>query len=227
MFKEFYDAPWQFPWAVSLIPGLFLIYLQVKCMSISSSSKSGAIDLFVRRWCLCFSLTSILDATLTSSLVSPFLTPSLSLGVCIFFVLLGDFKIYFLIWRLRSDRQSSIESAAAAFAISIGVLCVDSIFVKIGTPIATIWLLHELFSVATISLVGAIVVPQKEEDESSNSRSMIRRNVLIMFTSYYVLWATSDILVANGFDAGWALRIVPNFLYYSFTIPAVWFSQST
>ena len=41
---------------------------------------------------------------------------------------------------------------------------------------------------------------------------------------YYALWASADLLITfGGLDAGWAIRIVPNQLYYAFWIPFVYF----
>jgi hypothetical protein len=39
---------------------------------------------------------------------------------------------------------------------------------------------------------------------------------------YYGLWATSDLLILGGLDAGWLLRAVPNQLYYAVWIPFVY-----
>ena len=39
---------------------------------------------------------------------------------------------------------------------------------------------------------------------------------------YYALWAVADVLILAGRDVGWALRIVPNQLYYAFWVPVVW-----
>jgi hypothetical protein len=45
------------------------------------------------------------------------------------------------------------------------------------------------------------------------------RAVLGFVVLYYVLWALADILALNGEDRGWALRMVPNQLYYGLFVP--------
>ena len=42
--------------------------------------------------------------------------------------------------------------------------------------------------------------------------------------AYYALWLAADVLiVVAGLDLGWALRMVPNQLYYAFWTPFVYF----
>ena len=45
-------------------------------------------------------------------------------------------------------------------------------------------------------------------------------DVRLAFANY--LWATADVLILAGVDLGWALRLLPNQLYYAFTVPFFW-----
>ena len=36
---------------------------------------------------------------------------------------------------------------------------------------------------------------------------------------YYALWAVADVAILSGRDWGWALRLVPNQLYYGLLVP--------
>jgi hypothetical protein len=45
------------------------------------------------------------------------------------------------------------------------------------------------------------------------------RTVLAYVAIYYALWATADVIILAGFDLGWALRMLPNQLYYAFFVP--------
>jgi hypothetical protein len=41
--------------------------------------------------------------------------------------------------------------------------------------------------------------------------------------AYYALWLTADVLIVlAGLDLGWAIRMVPNQLYYAFWTPFVY-----
>jgi hypothetical protein len=48
--------------------------------------------------------------------------------------------------------------------------------------------------------------------------------VLAFAATYYALWAFADALILAGFDAGWALRMLPNQLYYALSVPFVFFA---
>ena len=50
------------------------------------------------------------------------------------------------------------------------------------------------------------------------------RIVLTYVAIYYALWAIADVLIIAGIDLGWALRIVPNQLYYAFWVPFAYFT---
>jgi hypothetical protein len=42
---------------------------------------------------------------------------------------------------------------------------------------------------------------------------------------YYALWATADLLIVSRvLDWGWALRVIPNQLYYAFWVPFAYLS---
>ena len=53
------------------------------------------------------------------------------------------------------------------------------------------------------------------------------RAVLAYAVAYYALWAAADLSILAGRDAGWALRMLPNQLYYALFVPfafSTWFA---
>ncbi len=81
------------------------------------------------------------------------------------------------------------------------------------------WLFHEtIFAVTAIALSLWIA---RDAAIASSLRAFLRA-VLHYSAVYYLLWAGADVLILAGWDAGFALRIVPNQLYYAFFIPYVW-----
>jgi hypothetical protein len=90
-----------------------------------------------------------------------------------------------------------------------------------GLPDQTIWLLYEL-AFLTLALVWrSVLVPRWTAEQAPRRRSFLR-DVLAYAATYYALWASADVLImVFGVDAGWALRVVPNQLYYSFFVPFV------
>jgi hypothetical protein len=61
------------------------------------------------------------------------------------------------------------------------------------------------------------------DDASCDADAAGRAFVAALFgyaAAYYVLWLAADVLtVVAGLDVGWALRMVPNQLYYAFWVP--------
>ncbi|MGH7856783.1 MAG: hypothetical protein ACREQY_05580, partial [Candidatus Binatia bacterium] len=45
------------------------------------------------------------------------------------------------------------------------------------------------------------------------------RGALAYVALYYFLWAAADSMILAGVDAGWALRVIPNQIYYGFWVP--------
>jgi hypothetical protein len=45
------------------------------------------------------------------------------------------------------------------------------------------------------------------------------RDVFALVVVYYLLWATSDLLIIAGWEWAWGLRVVPNLLYYGGFVP--------
>lgn len=56
------------------------------------------------------------------------------------------------------------------------------------------------------------------------TRAAYLRSIFGYSAAYYALWLGADlVIVVAGLDLGWALRVVPNQLYYAFWVPfAYW-----
>ncbi len=63
------------------------------------------------------------------------------------------------------------------------------------------------------------------------TRASFLRALFGFSAAYYALWLIADLFIVVGdLDLGWAIRIVPNQLYYSFWVPfAYWrfFSETS
>ena len=60
-------------------------------------------------------------------------------------------------------------------------------------------------------------VPEVEVPEAAPTRSyrLDPTKSWLYVLVYYGLWASADVLILSGVDAGWLLRVVPNQLYYA------------
>lgn len=67
-------------------------------------------------------------------------------------------------------------------------------------------------------VLRAWLVPARVPPSEPRLRAYLRA-ILLYVAVYYALWAAADVFILNGIDAGWALRIVPNQLYYGLFVP--------
>jgi hypothetical protein len=86
-----------------------------------------------------------------------------------------------------------------------------------------LWLVYELGFVALALVLRRRIDGGLAAGASERDRRLLRA-LLLYAAGYYALWASADALILAGFDAGWGLRILPNQLYYAFTVPFVYFS---
>ena len=79
-----------------------------------------------------------------------------------------------------------------------------------------IWLIYEIaFTVLALALFTWLPMPAQV--------GRFLRTVLAYVILYYVLWATADIItIATGNDLAWALRLIPNQLYYAGFVPVAY-----
>ena len=84
-------------------------------------------------------------------------------------------------------------------------------------PEQILWLIYECAFAALALWWRARVVPARRPPAERFLRA-----VLAYVAVYYALWALADVLILAGWDVGWALRVLPNQLYYAFWVPVVW-----
>jgi hypothetical protein len=142
------------------------------------------------------------------------------------FVLLGDFRVLLLVLRLARPQTRWLRDAAL-WTLPVPLLAwaveSDARSRWPALPDQTIWLVYELGFLALALVWRNVLVPRWAAEEDSRRLGFLR-DVLGYAAVYYALWAFADVLImVFGLDVGWALRIVPNQLYYAFWVPFVFF----
>jgi hypothetical protein len=239
-FSDFYKSDLQSVYAVCVVPLLFLAWLLLS----PAARQKAASARFLYLYCVVFALETILDPVATGPLTRWLEAGDSALGTAIllFFVLLGDFRVYLLLFylsRLKRPLAGAFDARplASALAEAAGWTLVvplfaygsDSVLHRVwpDLPSQTIWLLYELafFCIAVWLRTGGIARRMASGDAS------LRRGLEAVagyVAVYYALWATADVVIlVFGLDAGWALRVIPNQLYYGFYLPFVWFQLSS
>lgn len=173
------------------------------------------LDPSMRRYCGALCVLSLADAWLTSHPIFGIGTLSgpVASMLPLFFVLAGDFRYLLL--------------AAGANAAGRVVFSRQRVFWALGftaiVPISTqvmLFLLPTEYDTARVMFliyeISFVVLTLALLRFHENVRSVpwikgVSRFVLV----YYSLWATADaIILTTGADIGFALRVVPNLLYY-------------
>jgi hypothetical protein len=221
--QEFYNAGWQFPWAVMVVPFAFALYRAI-ARERRESALDPALAPFVSLWTTLFLAETLLDPLATGPLAkalgeliaNPKLASNL-LGTT--FVVLGDFRVFWLVQRFRAPEQTTRRAALEAAALSVIAPTLAGLAALSDPAPQAIWLTHELVSLGLAFALARFALPS----ELTHPRhAAFVRSVLGAMAAYYGLWAAADVLILSGVDAGWPVRLVPNQLYYGFFVPFVW-----
>jgi len=219
----FYYASWQWPWALLVVP---FAYLAMR--AATQAPRGGAVPSearFVSGWLLLFAVETMLDPIATGPLTKALGNETAGTALGLSFVLLGDFRVYWLVLHLLAPADGLGRSAGRAAALTalvplvagLGNAALDRLMG--GVPGQVLWLLHESSFVVVALVLARRVVPARLGE--GGERSTFLRIVLGYVVAYYALWAAADVMILAGLDEGWAIRLVPNQLYYAFFIPFV------
>lgn len=231
-----------------IVPALFLLYLAWRDRPTSPGAVPAARR-FLYAWAAIFGVLTIVDPIATGPLlrVLGVADAPIATVVMVAFVLLGDFRVYLLVFTLMTHAGASHDARVAdpllatrdalrlvplraAGAALLATLVVPIVAVasdaalrasRPDLPSQTIWLVYELAFLVVAIVLRVWVVPARVPGTEPRLRNYLRR-VLGYVAAYYALWATADVVILSGFDVGWALRIVPNQLYYAFWVPFAW-----
>ena len=225
-FEAFYATTLQGTWLQLPVPALFLGYLLLAGRQRAERCGRPRAS-FVVAYCIVFSVETLLDPVLGGPVSSWLGLPAGLQSVVMFsFVWLGDFRVTLLVCELGGATRPWLRAVLLATLVPLvdlvlffGVL--RSIWPEI--PGQLLWLVHETAFLALALWMRAVWVPRLTPEEPAGQRRFLQR-ALAYVAAYYALWASADLLILAGLELGWALRLVPNQLYYGFWTPFVFFS---
>ncbi|HEY8517262.1 MAG TPA: hypothetical protein VIS07_17265 [Candidatus Binatia bacterium] len=232
MFFDFYKSDVQAVYLLWVVPLAFLVYLFLTQQGWRASPAARDQDaVFVRAYAWLFTFETLLDSFATTPLVRWLGVADGPVGtvVMIAFVLLGDFRVLFLLQRLARPRlgmqQVIAESALWTLPVPLVAVVIDWLLRTVAGPLPaqTIWLVYEIAFVVFALFIRQVLLPDWLEG-ARGPRLAYLQTVTTYVAAYYSLWAISDVIVLIlGLDVGWLLRVVPNQLYYAFYVPFVYF----
>jgi hypothetical protein len=145
------------------------------------------------------------------------------------FVVAGDWRVHWLVQREVSRTQDAPWGGLAASRLAFVIAILPSLAVELGKfpfPDAlaqsrVMYLFYELWALAILTTIQGIYIAKWLEGRPAPYIMWIR-GVVGFAQAHYLLWALSDMIILSGYDMGYALRIVPNVMYYALYLPAVW-----
>lgn len=205
MFQEFYGSFFQHPVMLWAIP---LLYVGLRFRALSGLERPS----FLAPYLKLVTVGTLLDATLTTESIIEWasISPGLAQAIAIVFVILGDFRVLYLVLRLHgSPYQTGIAALAMSLVVPLLQGLLTQIFPEWFANVRHTFLVYELLFIAL--LVALLLRQRKLENEPG---VQLARDVLVYALTYYCLWATADIIIVAGFDVGYLIRVIPNVLYY-------------
>jgi len=83
------------------------------------------------------------------------------------------------------------------------------------------YLVYEAMFAALALAWRLVVLPARLRQATPEARRWALSATTFVLAQY-ALWATADVLILAGHDAGFALRLAPNALYYGLFLPFVY-----
>ena len=226
--RAFYQSELQAVWSLLPVPAAFLAH-QLLSRRAREAGAGSSQARFLRAWAVLFAAGTLLDPLVGGKLMSVLGAPPLvGTAVMLAFVLLGDFRVYWLVLALalRDARRGARLAAAATPVVPLLAYASDRLAERLA-PDPTgqrLWLIHELLFTGVAIWLGTRWLPGRALDPMT---LRFLRRVCGYVTLYYGLWASCDALwFATSWDWLWLLRAVPNQLYYAFFVPFVWIAYS-
>lgn len=220
MFQSVYDSPWTTTALVAVVAAVaFALWIRRRS--------------FLVAYMALFTLEILLDALRAGSwsplhLLSCPLDNQIGMG----FVLLGDFRYFLLIERFAFGPRSKPRDVTAPRAWGMATLW------TVIVPLISLGLLHafparfdgtrwsflayELMLLVLLAALRLRSIPRRLAAAPAAVQSWLLRLTHFEMVQY-ALWALADVIILCGVDAGFALRLVPNFMYYALFLPLVGF----
>jgi hypothetical protein len=224
--EAFYRSGFQSLWALLVAPALFL------ALRLAAGARESRIEpiasAFVDRYAIVFAVEALVDPIANGPLVRALGwsgTGAASLLLFVF-VWLGDFRVFALAFGLgagEGDRPRALVGAAAAsFAVPVfaGLAWTAAHAALPELDGQWLWVAYELaFLCLALALRARLSTARLR---ANPALAAFVRALWTYVAVYYALWAAADLLVLAGLDLGWALRALPNQLYYGLWVPFVW-----
>jgi hypothetical protein len=162
---------------------------------------------------------TIVDALCTGPWVgASWMPPALAEGLAILFVILGDLRWFFFYELFRRRPLGALGFATGwSLVVPITQAGIIRLFPEYFAESRHVFLAYELLFFLLAS--GFLCMRQRPQDQAV---SQYQRQLCLYALTYYGMWALADVVILNGMDLGFLLRVIPNQLYYAWFLPFCW-----
>jgi hypothetical protein len=207
VFQALYDSGWHHPLACLVATLLSLVALAVRRPALWKLA-------------LVLQLEIALDALLTGAWSPLEMSAAPAQLLAVLFVLVGDWRWYFLLLRQGLPRAPAAGAAlAASMMVPVLAFVARAALPRLlGSTRALLLLYEVLFALVALT---AIVLIRRGAD-GPVKRYLLR--LAIFELAQYGGWAIADALIVGVGDVGYLVRVVPSLLYYAAFVPFAWLS---
>ena len=223
-----YYSELQSLYALMIFPAAFLVWRLAKPCDAQHAQVPAAAG-FVAGLTLFFSVETMIDPILTGPLLKlDGLRGSHAASVIPFiFVLLGDLRVLLLAVGVAQPERSLGQKIGWALAMSLivpigaGSLFAFATWLNPEVHGQVLWMLYEFGFLALCIFLSRSWAPRAASGDATKIAFL--QSIFGYSAAYYLLWWLADVfIVAADMDLGWALRMIPNQLYYGFWAPFVY-----
>lgn len=225
---EAYYGELQSLYALLIAPIAFLAWRLTAGVDESAAEVPKAAR-FVSGLTLFFAIETMIDPIATGPLIKLdlFREKFASTLIPFLFVLLGDLRVLLLAIGVARPERKFRQNLAWAFGTALIVPVVAGIGYAFARWIwpdmhgKVLWMIYEFGFLALCVFLARVWVPRSVPNNPPLARFL--ETIFGYSAAYYALWLIADvIIVVADLDLGWAIRIVPNQLYYAFWVPFVY-----
>ena len=228
--QQLYATELQGVWAQWLVPAVFLVFLAARGQAAGGIAPSAAR--FVFAYSIVFALETMVDPFAGGPLLRwlGVAAGNTQTAVMVLFVLLGDFRVFLLALVLgaqdgggRLREREVITACGWTLLVPLVAVAGEAAVraVMANPPEQSIWIVYETAFVAMALVWRQVIVPARVRSGDAALRAYLQ-TVWLYVAVYYALWALADVVIVAGMDGGWALRLVPNQLYYAWYVPFIY-----
>jgi len=189
------------------------------------------VTAFVAMW----TIEIVVDAIIAGT-GSSWLSKEAATIASLILVIAGDYRFFFLIERqARQPTTTPMATTTAGpavwlgafgFALFVPIVASSTFLPEEGTDGRWTYLFFESTFFVFVTILRLTLIPRRLRATTPAVRRWLLR-VTHFELLQYALWITADIIILSGHDVGFALRLVPNVMYYALFLPFVAFSAPT